>query len=214
MGPGWQPYQLLPWLVAFGMSLAPAWLDLEYREVPESFWVTGSKVGLLASLLTYLRVYPVGVLLAFYGLSLLGAGIVGLASLLGFMGEGDFWAALAIAVTIPAPLPGSPIPPIYFVLLVASTSELLARVVLSLRVCGSVSCLRGAQVECAYLLSSLRWWFPVGSDVRSSVPSEASVRACQGGKNKVVAEPGLPYVTFILLALPVALALELAFRVT
>lgn len=213
MGPGWQPYQLLPWVVAFGMSVAPAWLDLKYREVPESFWVTGSKIGLLASLLTYLRVYPVGVLVIFYGLSLLAAGIVGLASLMGFMGEGDFWAALAIAVTIPAPLPGSPVPPIYFVLLVASTLELLARALLSVRVCGSFSCMRGAQVECEYLLTALRWWFPVGSDVRSAVPSEASVRACQGGKTKVAAEPGLPYVTFILLALPVALALELAFRV-
>lgn len=213
MGADWQAYQLLPWIVAVALASVPAWLDLVYREVPESFWVTGSKVGLVVSLLTYLKAYPLRLLAVFYGLSLAGAGIVGAASLLGLMGEGDFWASLALAVTIPAPPPGSVIPPVYLVLFFASIGELVARAFISWRVCGSISCLMGAEVACDSLISRLRWWFPIGSDVKSAIPSEASVRACQGGRSKVTAEPGLPYVAFILLALPVALALELAIRV-
>ncbi len=207
------PSLILPWLVAIAMAAVPAKLDWDYREVPESFWVTGSKVGLAVSLAAYSGFYPIRSLAVFYGLSLLGAGSVGLASLLGLMGEGDFWAVLAIALTLPAPPPGGIIPPIYLVLLIASGAELVARAVIAKRVCGSLACVRGAEVSCSALVGGLRWWFPSGTDVTSAVPSEASVRACQGGREKVRAEPGLPYVTFILLALPVSLALEVVLRV-
>jgi len=204
----------LPWLVAVAMTIWPTVLDIKYREVPEHFWVTGSKLGLAVSLVTYLGLYPPRLLAAYYGLSLLGAGVVGLASLLGLMGPGDFWAALALSLTLPAPLPGSlVIPPIYIVLFVASLAELASRAIISYRVCGSLSCLDGAVVPCSMLLRELKWWFPVTSRAVSDVPSEAVIRACPNANGQVKARPGLPYVAFILLALPASLAVEALVRV-
>ncbi|MGC9071134.1 MAG: hypothetical protein ACP5HK_00330 [Acidilobus sp.] len=210
-----QPWQflLLPWVVALLMTFEPARLDLLYREVPEQFWITGSKVGIAVSLITYLRFYSPLSLAIYYGLSLVGAGAVGLASILGLMGEGDFLATLAIALTVPAPFPGGLLPPIYLVIVVASAAELLTRALISYRMCRSLRCLGGAEVPCSRLVRDLRWWFPAGSDLTTEVPSEAALRACQGDGDKVKAQPGLPYVTFILLALPVAVALSAILRV-
>ncbi|MGC9210451.1 MAG: hypothetical protein ACP5FT_04225 [Acidilobus sp.] len=207
------PALLLPWLVAIALSVEPARLDLLYREVPEEFWVVGSKIGFAVSLITYLRFYGVRTLAAYYGLSLIGASAVGLASALGLMGQGDFLAVLALSLTIPAPFPGSALPPIYLVIIIASIAEVTARALIALRTCGSLRCVGGAEVTCERLIAELRWWFPVGADFTSDVPSEAAVRACQGGRGSVKAQPGLPYVTFILLALPLALVVDALIRV-
>ncbi len=208
------PYYL-PWAVAAAYSALPAYLDFKYRQVPEHFWYLGGKVGAVVGLLTALSYEPLRLLLVLYAFSMLAAGAVALSSALGGMGLGDLWASMAIALTLPAPLPGSvPLPPSLLVVLYAAAAEISTRALIAARLCRPLrlGCLGRIEVPCGRLLR-MRWWFPAESSVTSDEPTEAVVEACQGDKSSVVARPGLPFVTFILIALPLAFLTEALLRV-
>jgi preflagellin peptidase FlaK len=205
----------LPWALTAAVAIYPAVLDAQYRSVPEHLWYLGAKVVAVISFIAYLGLYPLRLLAAFYLESLVAPAAVALAAALGFMGAGDVWASLAIALMIPAPPPGSIMPPSLLIVLLASLLEVTARPIVAYIKARQL----GGRWEGLKVILSCgnahrtRWWFPVGSSAVSESPSEAIARACSND-SEVVLEPGMPFVTFILIALPLALLLELTlFRV-
>lgn len=209
MWPDW-----LPWLLAAAVTAYPAYLDYRYREVPEHIWMLGGQAGAVVAFLTYSRLYPPRLLGLWYLFGAAAPAAAAAGVLTGSLGPGDLWAAIALWLMVPAPPPGSLLPPPLLVVLWAAVLELAARAAVSLRVCGGPGCLASARVPCR-LLRDMRWWFPVGADVASDEPSEAVARACSGrpGDYEVRARPGMPFVTFILIALPLAYASEALIRV-
>lgn len=211
----WLPLSLLPWALAAIVSTPPAVLDFLYRSVPEHLWYLGGKVVAVVSFLIYLKIYPFRLLLLFYLESLIAPAAVGVSTVTGFMGAGDLWASLAISLMLPAPPPGSLMPPSLLVILLAAVIELISRPLVTAVTAARLGLrARGLSVlmPCD-MASRIRWWFPKGSSAVKEVPSEAISRACQEG-SEVRLQIGMPFVTFILIALPLALVLELTlFRV-
>jgi preflagellin peptidase FlaK len=211
----WSSLSLLPWALVAVVSLPPAVLDFLYRSVPEHLWYVGGKVVAVISFLIYLKIYPFRLLTMFYLESLAAPAAVGASVAMGLMGAGDLWASLAVSLMLPAPPPGSLMPPSLLVILLAAAMELVSRPLVTAATAAKLGLrARGLSmsVPCD-MAHRVRWWFPEGASAVKEVPSESISRACQGG-GEVRLQVGMPFVTFILIALPLALVLELTlFRV-
>mgnify|MGYP001770652388 CR=1 FL=1 len=191
------------------LSVAPAALDYMFRSVPEAIWYLGGKVVVVLSVLIYLTMYPPMELAVYYLASAIASAAVAAAALLGYMGMGDLWATLVISLSLPVPPGGSGLPPSLLIILVASLAEVVTRlfasVVVSRRLGGRRSGL-GVIVPCNRA-GELSWWFPP-SKLGSEDIFGAVAKACESS-DEVKLEPGMPFVLFLLIAIPVTLILEL-----
>jgi preflagellin peptidase FlaK len=208
---------MLPYfLVAlnFAVFIPASILDIKYREVPLWVWYIGSKTGIVLSIIAFSFYYPIKILLVYYTISILSVLGLLIAYLIGHMGAGDLWGSIFLALSLPINPFGGFLPPILLTLLIASVLELLTRTILTVRDCKNMKlnkrCFSAAPIRAKDLLNNkkYRWYFAQNSTKNISVdePHETIVEESNGNLNKIVwAQPGLPYILFILISLPISL---------
>ncbi|MFP3295170.1 MAG: prepilin peptidase [Caldisphaera sp.] len=209
--------KMLPYfLVAlnFAVFIPASILDIKYREVPLWVWYIGSKTGIVLSIIAFSFYYPIKILLVYYTISILSVLGLLIAYLIGHMGAGDLWGSIFLALSLPINPFGGFLPPILLTLLIASVLELLTRTILTLRDCKNMKlnkrCFSAAPIRAKDLLNNkkYRWYFAQNSTKNISVdePHETIVEESNGNLNEIVwAQPGLPYILFILISLPISL---------
>ncbi|MFP3144346.1 MAG: hypothetical protein RXQ93_04955 [Caldisphaera sp.] len=209
--------KMLPYfLVAlnFAVFIPASILDIKYREVPLWVWYIGSKTGIVLSIIAFSFYYPIKILLVYYTISILSVLGLLIAYLIGHMGAGDLWGSIFLALSLPINPFGGFLPPILLTLLIASVLELLTRTILTVRDCKNMKlnkrCFSAAPIRAKDLLNNkkYRWYFAQNSTKNISVdePHETIVEESNGNLNEIVwAQPGLPYILFILISLPISL---------
>ncbi|MGC9134040.1 MAG: hypothetical protein C0171_05790 [Caldisphaera sp.] len=206
------PYFLV--VLNFAIFIPASVLDIKYREVPLWYWYVGSKIGLVVSILAFSFYYPIKVLLIYYSISIFSVLGLLIAYLMGHMGAGDLWASIFLALSLPINPFGGFLPPILLTLLIASILELLTRTILTVKDCRNMKlnkrCLSAAPIKARELLNNkkYRWYFAQKSTKNISIdePHETIIEESNGNLNEIVwAQPGLPYILFILISLPISL---------
>ncbi len=201
-------------ILDFAIFIPASILDIKYREVPLWLWYVGSKIGIVISLISFSFYYSIQTLIVYYSISIFSVFGLFIAYIIGHMGAGDMWASIFLALSLPINPFGGIFPPILLTLLIASLLELLTRTFLTLKECKNFSrrCFSAAPIKARDLLSmkKYKWYFAQSSTKNISIdePHETIIEESNGNLDNIVwAQPGLPYILFILISLPVSLIL-------
>lgn len=110
---------MIRYVIAFVVLAIGAYTDLKERKASNYLWITISCVGLLYILLTEIQIMYLGaaVLIILLSLTLYKYGPVGGA---------DVKAIISLSIMFPYPSFGDPLPPIYFILMIAAIVNLQA----------------------------------------------------------------------------------------
>ncbi len=188
----------------------PAVQDIVYREIPPEYWVPVGLLGAALGVSAGMQVCTLHLLRASLLLGLMIAIVGGALFLVGLLGGGDVFALIFLAVSLPCPLRGGILPPVYEALFYAIIGETLYRVIVLWRACGPRCTLtiRGVPVKAYELLTERRfkWWVIHGVGVEDDGLDVELALAEEPGK-QVQAAPGSPMVAFLLLGLILYLAL-------
>jgi len=188
----------------------PAVQDIVYREIPPEYWVPVGLLGAALGVSAGMQACTPHLLRASLLLGLIIVLVGGILYLVGLLGGGDVYALAFLAVSIPCPLRGGVLPPVYEVLFYAIIVETLYRVLTLWRACGPRCTLtiRGVPVKAYELLAEgrFRWWIIHGVGVEDDELDVELALAEEPGR-QVLAVPGSPMVAFLLLGLILYLAL-------
>ncbi|MCE4607915.1 MAG: hypothetical protein F7B61_03015 [Caldisphaeraceae archaeon] len=203
--------------LVIGVLSLTSYYDIKYREVDTYIWYLSIKIGFVLSFTSFYFLYPIRVLLFYYLISLLSIIGIAIAYLTGHIGGGDLWASAFIALSLPINPLGGILPPIILILLIGALLELSTRTFMNISACRKANifnkrCLSSSPIKAYDLIkeNKYKWYFAVSTskDISCDDPHETVLMESKGDFNKIIwAEPGLPFLVFILISIPVGLLL-------